>query len=334
MSLQDAFIWPAALPVLLLAPLAWLVLHVLDRGRARELAALLGERMRFLTAEAGERRRHVRLALFAIGLLAALAAVPQPVWGESVRTLEQRGVDILVCLDVSRSMLARDQVPDRLTAAQREIRALADRVRGDRLGLVVFAGEARLSVPLTQDAASFADLADLADTSSVQRGGTDLGAALETALGALQGQTGEHETVLLLTDGEDIEERGLRVAAACKAHGISVHCVGFGSAQGSKIAVEGEGGGTFLRDGDGAEVVTAMDPASLARIADVTGGTFVEAAAASIPLVALYEDEVLPMARKAFEAEERRERENRYQWPLVAAFGLWILELCWTDRRR
>ena len=159
-------------------------------------------------------------------------------------------------------------------------------------------------------------------------------ATLETALDALAGQTGQHEVVVLLTDGEDMEERGLRVAQTCRDRGITVHCVGFGSVRGSKIAVRGKGGETFLRDRSGRDVVTVMDPAGLRRIAEATGGEFVDAGEGPGSLVGLYEDRILPMARKAFEDEERRERENRYQWPLVAAFLLWILELCVTERRR
>ena len=334
MSPQELFALPAALPILLFAPLAWFVLYTLDRVRARRLTRLLGPRVHVLAAELGIGRRRFRRTLFATALFLSLVAVLQPLWGEGVRRVEQRGVDILVGLDVSRSMLARDHAPSRLAAAKREIRELADRARGDRLGLVAFAGEATLNVPLTRDVESFASLVDGASPLSVERGGTDLGAALETALDALAGQTGQHEVVVLLTDGEDMEERGLRVAQTCRDRGITVHCVGFGSVRGSKIAVRGKDGETFLRDRSGRDVVTVMDPAGLRRIAEITGGEFVDAGDGPGSLVGLYEDRILPMARKAFEDEERRERENRYQWPLVAAFLLWILELCVTERRR
>ena len=128
-----------------------------------------------------------------------------------------RGVDILVCLDVSRSMLAQDLQPSRLARAQEEIRALAARTESDRVGLVLFAGDARLAVPLTRDKDSFASLASRASPLSVERGGSDVGAALDTALGAL---TGAHEVILLLTDGEDLEARGLQAARRCRDRGI------------------------------------------------------------------------------------------------------------------
>jgi Ca-activated chloride channel family protein len=324
---------PDGLPLLLLAPLLGLLLWTLDRARARRLARVVGPRGRALAADLSGRRRRLQRALFATALLLALLAMLEPVWGETTREVERRGVDILVCLDVSQSMLARDLSPSRLARARNEIAALAERAAGDRLGLVVFAGEARLAVPLTSDRESFRELVGLADPLSVERGGTDLGAALATALEALQGQSGEHEVVLLLTDGEDLEGRGLRAARTCQERNVTVHGVGLGSALGAKIPIAGEGGEAFLRDRSGADVVSKMDAATLRRIAEATGGNFVDAHARPSALPELYEERILPMARKSFETEERRAKENRFQWPLLAALSLWILILCLGDRK-
>jgi Ca-activated chloride channel family protein len=325
---------PETLPILLLVPLVALLLWAFERARRRRLGRVVGPRAPVLAAGLGRGRRGVRAALFSLALLLALLAVLQPAWGESTREVDQRGVDILVCLDVSRSMLARDLIPSRLERARREIRELAGRSVGDRLGLVIFAGEARLLVPLTRDRESLKEMVGLAGPLGVRRGGTDLGAALETALGALDDRTGIHEVVLLLTDGEDLAERGLRVAESLRERGIRLHCVGLGSSLGAKIPIEGERGEAFLRDRTGTEVVSAMSPETLGRIAEATGGEFVDAHSRTRALVDLYERRILPMARKAFEIEERRERENRFQWPLLAAFLFFVLELCVSDRRR
>jgi Ca-activated chloride channel family protein len=334
MSPRELFAWPEALPVLLLVPIIWILLHALDGGRARRLEQWLGQRGRLLAADLGEGERRVRRRLAVAGLLLALIALVQPIWGEGLRKAPQRGVDILLCLDVSRSMLARDFPPSRLERARSEILALAGRTTGDRLGLVAFAGEAQLIAPLTQDMESFAELAVTADPLAVGRGGTDLGAALEKALEKLEGQTGHHEVVVLLTDGEDLEERGLRAAEQCRDRNIRVHCLGFGSARGSKIALEDQDGEAFLLDASGSEVVSAMDPESLQRIARTTGGEFLDASERPLPLLELYEMRIEPMVRKTFEAASRREQKNRYQWPLLAALLLWLLEFCLTDRKR
>jgi Ca-activated chloride channel family protein len=329
---SDAFLAPSAWPTLALVPAAWLALRALDRARATRLADALGPRVRALVPGLSDGRRAARRALLSAGLLFALVAVMQPVWGETVAARERRGADVVVCLDVSRSMLARDVAPSRLAAAQAELRALTKCVKGDRLGLVVFAGEARLLVPVTRDMRSFADLAAAADPASVARGGTDIGAALEAALGALEVRDGAPAVILLLTDGEDLGGRGLSAAARCAARRVVVHAIGFGTALGSKIAVPSPRGETFVGDRGGADVVSSMDAAGLRRIADATGGEFVDASSSRAPLTDLYERRVLPVAREAFADEERRERPNRFQWPLLAAFLLWILELCVTDR--
>lgn len=333
MSPQDVFAMPQALPLLLGPPVVWMLFAWLGRRSASRLRDLAGARAGALARELDRDQRRTRDVLFAAGLLFAVLAVLQPLFGVGGRPIEQRGVDILVCLDVSRSMLARDLAPDRLAAARREIRALAERARGDRLGLVAFAGAARLLVPLTQDGDSFAALADLADPLSVPRGGTDLGAALRLAGDVFSDTSGEHEVVIVITDGDDPEQRGLRMAETLRGRGITVHCVGVGSPAGSKITIEGPSGETFLKDAAGNDVVSAMDPAALRKIAETTGGRFVDANTLPRPLVSLYEDRIVPMARKAFEAGPGHERDNRFQWPLLLAVLLWMLEMAWTDRR-
>jgi Ca-activated chloride channel family protein len=332
--MRFALLWGEGWPLLLLAPLCAAGLWRLDRARADRLRELAGPRARALAAELSGGRRRLRRWLATLGLLLGLVAALQPAWGAAGATAGPRGVDVVVCLDVSRSMLARDLQPNRLLAAKREIKALAARARGDRLGLVVYAGQARLLVPLTLDLRSFRELVDLAEPTSIARGGTDLGAALELALAALEGQSGEHEAVLLLTDGEDHEQRGLRAAERCRERGITVHCVGFGSAAGSKIAIETGAGEEFLRDRAGQEVVTALDPASLRRIAETTGGEFVDAGGRPQPLLWLYDQRIATLLHKSLAAGGQEPPTNRFQWPLLGAFVLWMLACTFTDRKR
>jgi Ca-activated chloride channel homolog len=326
------FARPEFLWWLLLVPAVGLTLWWCDRLAARKLSRLLAGRVGGLVP--GHRPKGARLArrLFLSALIFAVLAAAQPRWGEGDRRVEERGIDIVLCLDVSRSMLARDLAGSRLDRAKAEIRALAARVEGDRIGLVLFAGEARLFVPLTRDTGSLAELAMQADPLAVPLGGTDLGAALLAALGALPEKTGQHEVVLLLTDGDDLEGRGLSVARAFRERGITVHAVGFGSPLGAKIPIEGPGGETFLKDRSGREVVSSMDEESLRAIAELTGGEFIEVARES--LTDLYEDRIRKMARETFLAEERRERKNRFQVPLLAAFLLLMVEMLWCGRRR
>lgn len=332
MTPPDLLASPHALAWIATAPCAFALLWTLDRLRGKRLLRDAGPRAETLARGVSTRLRAARRALVAGGLVLAGVAAAGPRWGEGPETLPQRGLDLIVCLDVSRSMLAQDAEPTRLGAAVSAVAELAEHARGDRFGLVLFAGEARVAVPLTRDAHTFTEIAAGAGPLSVTRGGTDLGAALDAALSCLSGSAGDHEAVLLLTDGEDQDGRALRAATDCAERGIVVHCVGFGSRAGGKIPLENGAG--FVTDRQGRDVVTAMDETSLRRLAGATGGAFVAAADEPSPLVAVYDDEIAPLVRKAFEETRRSERIPRFQWPLLGVLALWILDLCLTDRIR
>ena len=322
--------WPALLAIPAVAVGLWLA----DLARARRRARLIGPRVGVLAPDPSSARSLLRRALFTLGVLGAALASLHPVFGDGSRAAEEKGVDVVICLDVSRSMLAKDVAPDRLSRAHAEIRALAEHLRGDRLALVAFAGEARTIVPLTRDLKSLADLSDLTDPLSIGKGGTDLGAALEAGLRLLPDRTGQSEAIVLVTDGEDLGGRGLAAAATCRERGIAVHALGLGTRLGSKIALPGEVGEAYLTDRAGGEVVSALDAASLRRITDATGGSFADAAKTSNALISLYDDRIVPLAKRAFEVEARRRRENRFQWPLGAALLCWLGALALPDRRR
>lgn len=323
------FLEANAWPLLLLAPAVWLVLAACERLHARRTARAVGPRLDDLAPDRRPGRTRLRRAVFAFALLLAFLAVMGPAVDTAAGDVDWRGVDVVLCLDVSRSMLAGDADPNRLGLAKREIRALAERAQGDRLGLVVFAGQARLVSPLTSDTGSLATLADLAHPTDVARGGTDLGAALDVARAALAGRRSTFGAVVLLTDGEDLAGRGRAAAGRARDEGIVVHAVGYGSARGSKINAPGTG---FLRDPSGADVISALDAPGLARIAHETGGRFVAGGGAA--LVGLYEDRILPMARAALSEDASARKENAYQWPLAGAFLLWVSHLALATRRR
>ena len=189
--------------------------------------------------------------------------------------------------------------------------------------------------PITAGMVQYKNMANIEDSRGVRwfyavpgyfwlLGLTVAASVLRVVAGALEFLPG---LVLLFTDGEDLERRGLAAAEKCREQNLTVHCVGFGSARGSKIALD-EG---FLTDRSGGEVVSVMDPESLSRVAAATGGVFVDVGAR--PVLKLYEREIQDKVQKTFDVEGRREHRNRYQWPLLAAFLLWIVHLGYTDRK-
>lgn len=337
----------AALALPGVAAVAW-VLAAGERRRARRLAAVVGRRAPALAAEQAPLRARRRNRLAVAGIALGVVAWMQPRFGEGEAAAAPPGADLCVCLDVSRSMLAADVPPSRLRSAQEAIADLGRRTRGDRLALVVFAGQALLRVPLTRDVESMVAIARTADPSEVALGGTDLGAAIDAAVAALA--AAQHRdaaggaadaplegAVLLVTDGEDPGGAGRAAAGRARGRGLAVHCVGVGSALGSKITMPGPGGReVFLRDREGREVVTRHDAASLRSIAAAGGGRYVDAAGSAQPLVEVYERGVVPelAGRARARGPAGAALANRFQLPLAIGLALLLLDLLLPRRRR
>lgn len=310
-----AELWPMLLLLVPLAALLWWLFTRSARGMAAYGAALEG---RVPTALG----RAVRLSAMAgLGVLAWM----DPRWGEESVVVERRGLDLVLCVDVSRSMLARDLEPTRLARATADIRAvLPELSRGDRVALVAFAGRARLMIPLTHDVDSFRQLLGELDTDAVSIGGSDLAAALEKARECI---TGEPATtaVILMTDGEDLGGAGRAAAAKLGGEGIVIHAIGYGSSRGSKITVVEQGRERFLVDESGKEVVSAMDEAGLTAIASASGGEFLRADSMALPLRQLHELRIRPAVQRSYDAGEEQGLTPRYQWLLLPL----LLLLAW-----
>jgi Ca-activated chloride channel family protein len=228
-------------------------------------------------------------------------------------------------------MAARDQAPSRLAAVQQQIDRLAAHAQGTRLGLVVFAGDARLGVPLTHDVAAVAAIARTFVPGAAGRGGTDLGAAIDVALLALQRAAAANGSIVVQSDGEDFGGNGLAAAARARQAGVVVHCLGVGSEAGGKVVVETDAGEVFLQDQGGDDVVTRLDRAGLEAVARAGGGIYLAASAEA--LSRLHAEHLLPRAVAAAVAAGTRPPAHRYQWFLLAAIGFWMLRVCLPERR-
>lgn len=315
-------------PFLFAVPVLWALLWALF-DRSRRAALRYGARTNDTVATPIGRSLRITLLLL-LGLLCWM----DPRWGDEAVAVERRGLDLIFCLDTSRSMLARDLEPTRLKRAVQDIRAVLPELEGgDRAGLVVFAGSARLWIPLTHDLDSFRALLDEVDTDTVKTGGTDLAAALRKALEVADTDNAATTAVLLLTDGEDLAGAGQQAATELHDKEIVVYTIGYGSAMGSKITVEGAGKEEFLRDREGREVVSRMDPESLRSLAAVTGGEFVRAEAMALPLNEIHRKRLLPMEKRSYEAGEETGKQARYQWVLLPLLVLLLFEIATAGGR-
>jgi Ca-activated chloride channel family protein len=265
-----------------------------------------------------------------LGLTLVVLAALEPAWGRIQQEVERRGVELVVCLDTSRSMLASDLPPDRLSRAKKDIRALLPRLSGDRIGLVAFAGDARVVCPLTHDFGAFEGLLDAVDTRTTRLGGTDLGAALRAALALLPREGAPSQAIVILTDGEDLAGQGAAEADRARARGVRVHAIGYGSVEGAKIP--GRESGEVMRDENGQIVVSRLDAQGLRQLTGAAAGTYLGGNDVSLPLVELFDKRVRPMQQRSFEREERSTRQARYQWALIPGFVL--LLLAWLQRQR
>lgn len=319
------YLWPW----LLCLPVVWLLLHLV-LGRARRAAQRYGAASSDAVPHPAARSLRLVL-LLALGWLTWM----DPRYGQEQVTVERAGVDVVFCLDTSRSMLARDIQPDRLRRAMADIESVLPRMQGgDRAGLVVFAGAARLWIPLTHDLDSFRELLQEVDTNVVPVGGSDLAAALRKAREVAEPGQQATTFVVLLTDGEDLAGHGREAAAELAADGITVYAVGYGSGLGSKIVLEQGGSETFLADRQGQEVVTALDTEGLRAIAGAAGGEFLRADGMALPLVQLHDKRLQALARRAYESGTETAHKTRFQWVLLPAVLLLLWEILSMGGRR
>jgi Ca-activated chloride channel homolog len=323
------YFWLLLLLPLTSALIAW-SLVARRRALARFADWALAQR---LVVDAVPGRQVLKGALFVVGLLLVVLAVTRPQFGAKLSMAEQRGVDVVIALDVSRSMLAEDVRPNRLERASFQIRALLDRLGGNRVGLVFFAGKAFVQCPLTLDFGAVEMLLDLADTGAIPVQGTALGDALRASVRCFDQDDTQHKVIVLFTDGEDHLGDPLEAAREAAATGVRVYTVGLGSASGELIPVRGEQGGvSFHRDKTGNPVKTRLDEAALEQIALSADGDYYRSTLGGDELEALA-DQIAGMDRKDLGSRRLTQYEERYQVPLALGLVCLLTEALLGDGR-
>lgn len=321
------FLWPGHWPLALLAvPAAaalWRWRHVDERRMQRELGAR-AERLVGAPAAARWRWSVDAAAALLVGLAVLEPATPGDV-GEA-------GGDVVLCVDVSWSMAARDVTPSRLGLAQQAIARFAAATSDTRAALVAYAGEPLLQAPLTADLGAVATLAGELAPGAHGRAGTDPGAAIDRAVELLQ-RGGRAGAVVVLSDGEDFAGGALAAARRAQLAGYPVHALGLGTAAGGKIVVDVGAGEAFLQDGNGVDIVTRGESAALAAWAEAGNGRSSPLADAD-GLRALHDGVLAPAAREAAVRAGRLQPVPLWRWPLFAALALWMLAACAQERRR
>ena len=318
---------PWILHFLWLAPLAALLFIVHNRQKTRAMERFAEpELLKRLTGDVRRGRRVLRSACLLAALILMILALAGPRWGSHYQEVSQKGVDILIVLDVSRSMLVEDVEPNRLERAKREISDFISVVQGDRLGLVAFAGAAFTQCPLTLDYGALAMFLTSLGPTMVPVPGTDLGAALQTAISAFDAASETDKVILLITDGEDNEDRGLQAAREAAKKGIKIFVFGIGDPSGGPIPSD-DGKGGFKKDAEGQLVLSRLNEEGLKEIASATGGAYVRSVAGDLDLDVLYFEGIKQRTEAAqLKSGKIKVHEERFPLFVLAACVLLLLE--------
>ncbi len=327
---------PELLHLLWAVPVLGVVLYLLTRLRENRLRAIMDDAvLQSVLPEKRRVRQRRRLILWLAALTAAILALARPQWGERWIEVQHRGLEILVVLDTSNSMRAEDIRPNRLERAKLGIRDLVSQLRGDRIGLIPFAGDSYLYCPQTSDYGAFLMMLDDVDTDIIPRGGTAIEQALRRAINSFDEDTTADRVILLITDGEDHEGNPLAVIDELRRRDIRLFAVGVGTPEGDLIPMtDDQGRTTFLRDREGNIVRTRLEEDLLERLAARTGGMYVRATPMDFGLDRIYEQGIAPLQRDLFDTEQVLTYEDRFGWFLGVALLLLGVEAVMSDGTR
>jgi Ca-activated chloride channel family protein len=262
-----------------------------------------------------------------------IIAVAKPRWGKEAQVMTKEGLDIAVCLDVSKSMEATDIRPNRLQRAKDHISLFIDQLSGDRIALIPFAGESFVQLPLTDDYQVAKMYLGLLDTDVIPVTGTNIGYALETAANTFQ-EPDRNRVIILISDGEDLEQEGIIIAEKIAQEGIVIHTLGVGSTEGSPIPIKLPNGNLeYAKDSGGNIVVTRLDTETLMKIANAGNGEFYPITPHQAEIFEILRA-IETLEREKYEAKEYvRDKEQYHIFVMIALILLIIESLILTKKR-
>jgi len=304
------------------------------RARQKLLAQFIQARLlSSLTVGVSPARLKVRFALVILAVAFLIITIARPQRGYDLEEVQQNGLDIVVAVDTSKSMLAPDIAPNRLTRAKLATLELMQNASADRMGLVAFAGDAFLECPLTIDNTAFQQSVQALDVNSIPQGGTAIAEAINTALTAFKEKT-RHKVLLLFTDGEDNESEAGALEAAQNAakEGLKIFTIGIGSAEGTLVTVAGADGNTdYIRDEKGQVVKSKLNESLLQQIATAAGGFYLPLRGANT-MDTLYERGLAPLPKSESGEKLVRRYHEQFHWPLASALLLLLAEMFLPER--
>ncbi|MEG2366128.1 MAG: VWA domain-containing protein [Alistipes sp.] len=325
------FAHPQYLWLLLVIPTLSLLFWLFLRNRRQRLARFGNPAvLRELMPEVSTGRIKLKFIILSAALTLLILAIARPQFGSKLREEKSKGIEMMLAVDVSNSMLAEDFEPNRLDRTKYAINKLFDELHQDRVGLVVFAGEPKVQLPITSDYRMAKAFARKIDPSLVAVQGTAIGSALSQALMSFSSDTEQNHSrvVILITDGENHEDDALVAAQRAAEMGIRIYTIGIGTPEGAPIRINGE----FLKDEKGDMVVSKLNEEMLQQIADQTGGAYVRASKQSIGLEEIVQS-INKMEQTELSTLRFEEFNEQYQYLVALALLLLLVEFCLLDRR-
>ena len=280
-------------------------------------------------------RRILRFALQLLGLALAIVSLAQLRWGYTFEDVKRKGLDLLIAVDTSRSMLSNDVQPTRLDRVKLAIQDLISQLQGDRVGLIAFAGRAFLQAPLTIDYDAVVEAVNDLDTKTIPEGGTNISSAITLATQSFGKSAMGNRVLVIFTDGEELSGDAVKTAKEAADAGVRIFTVGVGTPQGSLIPVTGDDGQTsFVKDPSGQVVKSKLDDKRLREIAQTTGGFYLHLENGPRTMQQIQNEGLAKMQAAEMDVRLSRRPIERYEWPLGAALIALALSILIPERKR
>ena len=283
---------------------------------------------------ASEFKLRFKFILFAIAISSLILGIANPQIGSKMEEVKREGVDLMIAIDLSNSMLAEDLQPNRLMRAKQSISKLIDRLDGDRIGLIVFAGDAYVQLPITTDYSAAKLFLSTINTSIVPTQGTAIGKAIELSIKSFDLNNDQNKAIIVITDGENHEDNAIEKAKEAQELGIFVHTIGMGSAEGGPIPIKNRYGTitSYQKDREGNTIITSLNEEMLKEIAQSGGGSYIRANSTQSGLNALFK-EINKMEKKEIGSKVFTDYKDRFQWFIGLAVILLIIETLIKGRK-
>jgi len=324
---------PEYLYALLVIPVL-IALFWYSRIRRKQALALFGQKeiLSVLMPNVSSGRPILKFVILMLALGSIIIAIARPQFGSKLKTEKRKGIELIIALDVSNSMMAEDIGPNRLERSKRAISQLVDKLSNDKIGLIVFAGDAYTQLPITADYVSAKLFLNSISTNIVPTQGTAIGAAIELGMKSFNPQFQGSKAMIIITDGENHEDDAIGAAKAAAEQGIVIYTIGMGLPQGGPIPDYSNGMKSYRKDREGNTVVTKLDEPMLQKIAEAGKGAYIRANNAQVGLNNLF-NEVNKMEKSELETQIYADYDDKFQYFIGLALFLILLDFMVLERK-